>query len=201
VTATTHKTLRGPRGGLILSIEKYAKAIDKAVFPYSQGGAINHQIAGKALCFSRAAEPAFRDYALQVVRNASVLADAMIESGARVVAGGTENHMFLTDVRSIDDDLTGKEAATLLDEMGITLNRNAIPFDPRSPFITSGIRIGTPSVTTAGMKQEQMVVLGRVIVEILRQRHDPAVLDQLRPIVNELIEGFPAYPVEFNGYV
>ena len=201
VTATTHKTLRGPRGGLILSTEEYATAIDKSVFPYAQGGAINHQIAGKALCFRLASEPAFRDYALQVVRNASVLADAMIESGARVVAGGTENHMFLTDVRSIDEELTGKEAATLLDEMGITLNRNAIPFDPRSPFITSGVRIGTPSVTTAGMKQEQMVVLGRVIVEILRQRHDATVLDQLRPIVNELIDGFPAYPVEFNGYV
>jgi len=201
VTATTHKALRGPRGGLILSTEEHAKAIDKAVFPYAQGGAINHQIAGKALCFKLAAEPSFRDYALQIVRNASVLADTMIESGVRVVGGGTENHMFLSDVRSIDDDLTGKEAGILLDEMGITLNRNSIPFDPRSPFVTSGIRIGTASVTTAGMKQEQMIVLGRVIVEILRQRHDPAVLDQLRPIVDELISGFPAYPVDFNGYV
>lgn len=109
--------------------------------------------------------------------------------------------MFLTDMRSIDDDLTGKEAATLLDEMGITLNRNAIPFDPRSPFVTSGIRIGTAAVTTAGMKQEQMAVLGRVIVEILRQRDDASVLNQLRPIVDELIDGFPAYPLEFNGYV
>ncbi len=201
VTATTHKALRGPRGGLILSTEEYAKVIDKAVFPFAQGGAINHQIAGKALCFKQAAEPAFADYATQIVRNASVLADAMIESGARVVAGGTENHMFLTDVRSIDEDLTGKEAGILLDEMGITLNRNSIPFDPRSPFITSGIRIGTPSVTTAGMKQEQMVVLGRVIVEILRHREDPSVLDEFRAIVKELIDGFPAYPVEFNGYV
>jgi len=201
VTATTHKTLRGPRGGLILSTEEYAEVIDKAVFPFAQGGAINHQIAGKAHCFKQAAEPAFADYATQIVRNASVLADAMIESGARVVAGGTENHMFLTDVRSIDEDLTGKEAGILLDEMGITLNRNSIPFDPRPPFITSGIRIGTPSVTTAGMKQEQMVVLGRVIVEILRHRQDPSVLDEFRDIVSELIEGFPAYPVEFNGFV
>ena len=200
VTATTHKALRGPRGGLILSTGEHARAIDKSVFPYAQGGAINHQIAGKALCFKLAAEPSFRDYALQIVRNASVLADTMIESGVRVVGGGTENHMFLSDVRSIDDDLTGKEAGILLDDMGITLNRNSIPFDPRSPFITSGIRIGTASVTTAGMKQEQMIVLGRVIVEILRQRHDPAVLEQLRPIVDELISGFPAYPVEFNGY-
>ena len=201
VTATTHKALRGPRGGLILSNEKYAKAIDKAVFPYVQGGPINHQIAGKALCFKQAAEPEFAQYASQIVRNASVLADTMIESGAEIVSGGTENHMFLTDMRSIDDDLTGKEAATLLDEMGITLNRNSIPFDPRSPFVTSGIRIGTASVTTAGMMQEQMAVLGRVTVEILRQRDDALVLDQLRPIVDELIDGFPAYPLEFNGYV
>ena len=201
VTATTHKALRGPRGGLILSTEEYAKAIDKAVFPFSQGGAINSQIAGKALCFKLAAEPSFAQYATQIVRNASVLADAMIESGARVVSGGTENHMFLTDVRSIDEDLTGKEAGVLLDSMGITLNRNAIPFDPRSPFITSGIRVGTPSVTTAGMKQEQMVVLGRAIVEIMRQRNDASVLDHLRGVVDELIDAFPAYPVEFNGYV
>lgn len=201
VTATTHKALRGPRGGLILSTEEYAQAINKSVFPYAQGGAINHQIAGKALCFKQAAEPAFTAYATQIVRNASVLADTMIEAGARVVSGGTENHMFLTDVRSIDEDLTGKEAGILLDEMGITLNRNAIPFDPRSPFITSGIRIGTPSVTTAGMKQEQMIMLGRAIVEILRHREDRSALDQLGEIVKELADGFPAYPVDFNGYV
>jgi glycine hydroxymethyltransferase len=200
VTATTHKALRGPRGGLILSTEEHAKAIDKSVFPYAQGGAINHQIAGKALCFKQAATPEYAQYANQIVRNASVLADTMIGAGARVVSGGTTNHMFLTDLRSIDDELTGKEAASLLDAMGITLNRNAIPFDPRSPFVTSGIRIGTPSVTTAGMMQEQMVVLGNAIVEILRRRKDPAVLDQLRGRVDELARAFPAYPVEFNGY-
>jgi len=200
VTATTHKALRGPRGGLILSTEEHAKAIDKSVFPYAQGGAINHQIAGKALCFKQAATPEYAQYANQIVRNASVLADTMIGAGARVVSGGTTNHMFLTDLRSIDDELTGKEAASLLDAMGVTLNRNAIPFDPRSPFVTSGIRIGTPSVTTAGMKQEQMVVLGSAIVEILRKRNDPAVLEQLRGRVDELARAFPAYPVEFNGY-
>ena len=200
VTATTHKALRGPRGGLILSTEEHAKAIDKSVFPYAQGGAINHQIAGKALCFKQAASSEYAQYANQIVRNASVLADTMIGSGARVVSGGTTNHMFLTDLRSIDDELTGKEAASLLDAMGVTLNRNAIPFDPRSPFVTSGIRIGTPSVTTAGMKQEQMVVLGKAIVEILRKRNDPAVLEQLRGRVDELARAFPAYPVEFNGY-
>ena len=201
VTATTHKALRGPRGGLILSTEEHAKAIDKAVFPFGQGGAINHQIAGKALAFLQCSTPEYRQYATQIVRNASVLADTMIGAGARVVSGGTENHMFLVDLRSIDEELTGKEASALLDRMGITLNRNAIPFDPRSPFITSGIRIGTPSATTAGMKQEQMVTLGNAIVEILRKRNDTAVLDQLAARVSELAAAFPAYPVEFNGYV
>ncbi len=201
VTATTHKALRGPRGGLILSTEEYAKAIDKAVFPTSQGGAINHQIAGKALCFKQAASEEFADYARQIIRNASVLADTMSVEGSRIVSGGTENHMFLVDLRSIDEDLTGKEAATLLDSMGVTLNRNAIPFDPRSPFITSGIRIGTPAVTTTGMKQEQMVTLGSAIVEILRKRSDAAVLEQLGGVIAELAEAFPAYPLEFNGCV
>lgn len=201
VTATTHKALRGPRGGLILCEAEYAKAVDKTVFPYAQGGAINHQIAGKALCFKQAASPEFATYAQQVVRNASVLADAMIGAGARIVSGGTTNHMFLTDLRSLDEDLTGKEAGILLDDMGITLNRNSIPFDPRSAFVTSGIRMGTASVTTAGMKQEQMVTLGDLIVEILRKRNDALALDQHRQTVAELAAAFPAYPVEFNGYV
>jgi glycine hydroxymethyltransferase len=201
VTATTHKALRGPRGGLILCTEEHAAAIDKAVFPYAQGGAINHQIAGKALCFKQAATPEFAAYALQIVRNASVLADTMTAAGARIVSGGTENHMFLTDLRSIDEDLSGKEAATLLDAMGVTLNRNSIPFDPRSAFVTSGIRIGTPSVTTAGMMQEQMITLGTAIVEILRKRNDPNVLQQLSGRVAELANAFPAYPDDFAGYV
>lgn len=201
VTATTHKALRGPRGGLIMCREEYAKAIDKAVFPYAQGGAINHQIAGKALCFKQAATPEYSTYAHQVVRNASVLADAMSGAGARIVSGGTDNHMFLTDLRSIDEELSGKEAASFLDEMGITLNRNSIPSDPRSAFVTSGIRIGTPSVTTAGMKQEQMVTLGNAIVELLRKRNEPVALDHLRARVAELAADFPAYPADFNGYV
>lgn len=201
VTATTHKTLRGPRGGLILTTEEHASAIDKAVFPYSQGGPINNQIAGKALCFKQAAEPSFAQYTTQIVRNASVLADSMIEAGARVVSGGTENHMFLTDVRSLDVELTGKEAGILLDKMRITLNRNSIPFDPRSPFVTSGIRIGTAAVTTAGMKQEDVMLLGRVIVEILSKRHHQPTLDNVSEIVDELIEGSPAYPMDFNGHV
>jgi len=172
VTATTHKALRGPRGGLILCKAEYAKAIDKAVFPTSQGGAINHQIAGKALCFKQVASPEYAEYAAQIVSNASTLADTMTARGVRVISGGTQNHMFMIDLRSIDEDLTGKVAATLLDDMGVTLNRNAIPFDPRSPFVTSGLRMGTAAVTTAGMKAEAMVTLGNVIVDILVNR-DP----------------------------
>jgi len=201
VTATTHKALRGPRGGLILSTEEYAKVIDKAVFPMAQGGAINSQIAAKALCFETAATEDFRLYAGQIVRNAAVLADTMAAEGARVVSGGTDNHMFLTDMRSIDEELTGKEAATLLDDMGITLNRNSIPNDPRSPFITSGIRIGTPSVTTAGMKQEQMTTLGSLIVEILRKRNDESGLAGLKSRVAELDAAFPPYPAGYAGHV
>lgn len=201
VTATTHKALRGPRGGLILSTEEYAAAIDKAVFPAAQGGAINSQIAGKALCFEIAATAEFRNYAGQIVRNAAVLADTMSAEGARIVSGGTDNHMYLTDMRSIDDDLTGKEAATLLDDMGITLNRNSIPNDPRSAFVTSGIRIGTPSVTSAGMKQEQMTTLGRLIVEILRKRADESALQGLKAQVVELAEAFRPYPAGYSGHV
>ena len=201
VTATTHKALRGPRGGLVLSTQEHAAAIDKAVFPMAQGGAINSQIAGKALCFQIAATPEFRSYAGQIVRNAAVLADTMSSEGARIVGGGTENHMFLTDMRSIDDDLTGKEAATLLDRLGITLNRNSIPNDPRSAFVTSGVRIGTPSVTTAGMKQEQMTTLGSLIVEILRKRADEAALEGLKAQVAELAAAFPPYPDGYSGHV
>ena len=200
VTATTHKALRGPRGGLVLCREEFAKRIDKAVFPLVQGGAINHQIAGKALCFKLAGEAGFEAYAHQIVSNASTLAETMSSEGARIVSGGTDNHMFLTDLRSIDEDLTGKDAATLLDESGITLNRNAIPFDPRSPFVTSGLRIGTPSVTTAGMKEQQMTTLGTRIVKILQNREDEAVLKQLQEDVSELADGFPAYPDDFTGH-
>ena len=201
VTATTHKSLRGPRGGLILSKEELGKAIDKTVFPYAQGGAINHQIAGKALAFERAAQPEFADYAAQIVANAVALADAMAAEGARIVSGGTENHMFLVDLRSLDEELTGKEAATFLDAHGITLNRNAIPFDPRSPFITSGLRIGTPAATTTGMKEDDMATLGRAIVGLLASRDDEAAVATLQKDVDALIEAFPAYPEGFKGYV
>jgi glycine hydroxymethyltransferase len=201
VTATTHKSLRGPRGGLILSKSEYAKAIDKSVFPYAQGGPVNQQIAGKALAFKKASEPAFAGYAAQVVTNAAVLAGAMAGAGARIVSGGTENHMFLVDVGSIDPELTGKEAGIFLDRMGITLNRNAIPYDTRSPFVTSGIRIGTPAVTSTGMKDAEMVTLGESIVALLRDRNDAVAVASIKPAVDDLITTFPAYPTDFPGYV
>jgi glycine hydroxymethyltransferase len=201
VTCTTHKALRGPRGGLVLSTEEHAKAIDKAVFPAAQGGALNQQIAAKAVCFKEASTPEFSAYAHQIVRNARVMAETMVDDGVRIVSGGTDNHMFLMDLRSIDEDLTGKDAATLLDGLGITLNRNAIPFDPRSPFVTSGLRIGTPAATTAGLKQEQMVTVARLIVGALRRREDPVALKEVAAAVAELTEAFPSYPPDFPGHV
>jgi glycine hydroxymethyltransferase len=201
VTATTHKALRGPRGGLILSKAEYAKAIDKAVFPMSQGGAINHQIAGKALCFKQAASPEFAQYAAQIVGNASTLADTTAARGLRVISGGTDNHMFMVDLRSVDEELTGKEAATLLDNMGVTLNRNAIPYDPRSPFVTSGLRMGTAAVTTAGMKGAEMVTLGNAIVDILVDRDDDSALAKAKATIDELTAAFPSYLSDFPGYV
>jgi len=200
VTATTHKALRGPRGGVILSKEQFAKQIDKAVFPFAQGGPINNQIAAKALCFELAGRADFKTYSNQIVRNAKVLAGAMDDEGLRVISGGTENHMFLVDLRSLDPELTGKEASQFLDDHGVTLNRNSIPFDPRSPFITSGLRLGTPSVTTAGMMQEQMVLLGKLIVEILRKRIDPYSVKLYTDQIRELADAFPAYPGDFAGH-
>ncbi len=201
VTCTTHKALRGPRGGLILSKEEYASVIDKAVFPMGQGGAINSQIAAKALCFELAGRPDFADYAHQIVRNAGALADTMASEGARIVSGGTENHMFLTDLRSLDEELTGKAAAKLLDAHGVTVNFNAIPFDPRKPFIASGIRIGTPSVTTAGMKEPEMERLGRLIIDLLRSRDDEVALKDIADKVADLAAEFPGYPADFVGHV
>ncbi len=200
VTATTHKALRGPRGGLILSRGEYASAIDKAVFPMGQGGAINNQIGAKALCFEMASRPDFAEYAHQIVRNASALAATMAGAGARIVSGGTDNHMFLVDLRSIDEDLTGKAAARRLDEAGITLNFNAIPFDPRKPFIASGLRIGTPSVTTTGMREPEMERLGALMMAILHESDETA-LKELAGDVAELSAEFPGYPAGFSGHV
>ncbi len=200
VTATTHKALRGGRGGLILADEEFGKKINSAVFPLAQGGALFNQIAAKAVAFRVCMTPEYRAYAHQVVRNASVLADTLSSEGLRVVSGGTDNHLFLVDTRSVDADLTGKTAATLLDDLGITLNRNAIPNDPRSPFVTSGLRIGTPAVTSVGMKQEQMVTIGRLIAAALRDRDDDVVRKEVRAAVAELTTAFPPYPEGFRGH-
>ena len=193
VTATTHKALRGPRGGLILCKEEYAKDIDKYTFPGAQGGPLNNQIAAKAVCFKEALTEEFQHYSQQIVNNAIALSDSFKEQGLRVVSGGTTNHIVLVDTRSVDDDLTGKEAGILLNSKGITLNRNAIPFDPRSPFITSGIRMGTPGVTTCGMKEEELRKVGFLITEILKNRSDEKKLQDLENEVKALAESFQPY--------
>ncbi|MCP3913714.1 MAG: serine hydroxymethyltransferase [Actinomycetia bacterium] len=193
VTFTTHKTMRGPRGGCILSRAEYAAAIDKAVFPGSQGGPLEHAIAAKAVAFREAADPSFREYASQVVANAAALGDALAGHGFRLVSGGTDNHLLLVDLRTFDADLTGKQAQESLDRAGITLNRNSIPDDPRSPFVTSGIRIGTPSVTTQGMKEAQMVTIADLVARALRAFDDDTALDAIRAEVNSLCSGFTPY--------
>ena len=193
VTATTHKALRGPRGGLILSKEKFAKEVDKNIFPGAQGGAINNQIAAKAVCFKEALTDDFKIYAQQILKNAKALSDSFISEGLRVVSGGTSNHIVLVDTQSVDSELTGKDAGILLNDLGITLNRNAIPFDSRSPFVTSGIRMGTPAVTTCGMKEEQLTKVGALISNILKNRNDESVLKELKNQVNDLATTYQPY--------
>ena len=193
VTATTHKALRGPRGGIILCKEDFAKDIDRNIFPGAQGGPLNNQIAAKAVCFKEALSPEFREYTKQVKNNAAALSASFQEQGLRVVSGGTENHLVLVDTRSVDDELTGKEAGILLNEKGITLNRNSIPFDPRSPFITSGIRMGTPAVTTCGMKEEELTKVGYLISEIMKNRSDNKKLDGLEKEVRDLAMSYQPY--------
>jgi glycine hydroxymethyltransferase len=194
VTFTTHKTLRGPRGGCILTTAEHAAAIDKAVFPGWQGGPLEHVIAGKAIAFREAADPSFAAYAHGIVANASHLAEALVTEGFRLVSGGTDIHLMVVDLRPFDADLTGKQAQATLDEAGITLNKNAIPDDPRSPFVTSGVRIGTPSVTTQGMGPTEMTQIASLIARALRGRDDPAVLTAVRAEVAALCARFPAYP-------
>ncbi len=194
VTFTTHKTMRGPRGGCILSTADLAAAIDKAVFPGQQGGPQENAIAAKAVAFAEAATDEFRAYAAQIVANASALAESLASEGFRLVSGGTDNHLLLVDLRPFDADLSGKEAQTVLDEAGITLNRNSIPDDPRSPFVTSGFRIGTPAVTTQGMKEPEMVEIGRLIAATLRFRGDEAAIAAIRDEVRQLCRPFAPYP-------
>ncbi len=194
VTLTTHKTLRGPRGGAILCREDLAKKIDSAVFPGLQGGPLEHVIAAKAVAFAEAARPEFRGYAAQVVANAKALAGALSDEGFRLVAGGTDNHMLLVDLRPFDAELTGKEAQEVLDRAGITLNRNTIPDDPRSPFITSGVRLGTAAETTAGMGPHEMRTVARLIARTLRAPDDEGEIAAVRAEVAALCAGFQPYP-------
>lgn len=194
VTFTTHKTLRGPRGGCILCTSEHAAAIDKAMFPGLQGGPLEHVIAAKAVAFREAADPSFKDYAAQVVANAQALAEALADHGFRLVSGGTDNHLMLVDLRAFDAEVTGKQAQSVLDDAGITLNKNTIPDDPRSPFVTSGLRIGTPSVTTQGMTEAEMPVIAELIRRALAHREDDAELKAVREDVASLCSRFRPYP-------
>src|SRR5438876_84521 len=192
VTTTTHKTLRGPRAGMILAKAVYGPAIDKNVFPGIQGGPLMHIIAGKAVCFLEAMQPEFRDYAKQIVVNARVLAETLTSEGFRVISGGTDTHLMLVDVFS--KGMLGSEAEKALGEAGITVNKNAIPFDTNPPMKPSGIRIGTPALTTRGMKETEMRQVGRWISEVLHHRTDTSVLGKIRKQVLQLAEAFPLYP-------
>ena len=191
VTTTTHKTLRGPRGGMILCKEKYAKAIDKAIFPGIQGGPLMHVIAAKAVAFGEALQPEFKVYAQQVIDNAKALAAALQEKGLTIVSGGTDTHVMLVDVRNTG--LTGKEAEHLLDEVGITCNKNTIPFDPASPFVTSGIRLGTPALTTRGLQVKDMEEIADIIATVLKNPEDKAVHEAASKRVAALCEAYPLY--------
>ena len=194
VTFTTHKTLRGPRGGCILSTEALAKKIDSAVFPGNQGGPLDHVVAAKAIGFREALDPGFAGYAERIVQNANALADALVNQGFRLVSGGTDNHLLLVDLRTFDEDLTGKEAQEVLDLGGVTLNRNTIPDDPRSPFVTSGVRMGVASVTTQGMGVEEMAKIADFTARILRQRHEADAVKAIAEEVADLCGQFPPYP-------
>jgi glycine hydroxymethyltransferase len=194
VTLTTHKTLRGPRGGAILCGSGLAKAVDSAVFPGLQGGPLEHVIAAKAVAFGEALRPEFKDYAARVVRNAAALAQALTVEGFRLVAGGTDNHLVLVDLRSFAPDLTGKVAQEVLDRTGITCNRNAIPNDPRPPFVASGLRLGSAAETTAGLGETEMVEVASLIARALRGREDEHELADVRGAVRELCGRFDPYP-------
>jgi glycine hydroxymethyltransferase len=190
VTTTTHKTLRGPRGGLILTNdEELSKKINKAIFPGIQGGPLMHTIAAKAVCFKEALSDDFKEYQKQIVKNAKALADTLISEGFKLVSGGTDNHLMLVNLT--DTGVTGKEAEKMLDEVGITVNKNAIPFDTKSPFITSGIRIGTPASTSRGFKEEDMVEVGKLIALTIKDFDNSA--DEIRKRVQALCDKHPLY--------
>jgi glycine hydroxymethyltransferase len=192
VTSTTHKTLRGPRGGLVLCRERHAKDLDRALFPGVQGGPLMHIIAAKAVCFREAMAPAFVDYQRQIVANARRLAASMIEHGFRLVSGGTDNHLLLVDVFS--KGLTGKVAEAALGKAGITVNKNAIPFDQNPPMVASGIRLGTPALTTRGMREAEMDQIGDLIARVLGAPDDDRAIGTVRTEVERLCRRFPLYP-------
>jgi glycine hydroxymethyltransferase len=191
VTSTTHKTLRGPRGGIILCRAEFAKKIDSAIFPGIQGGPLMHIIAGKAVAFKEALMPEFKAYQQQVVKNAKVFAAAIEKRGFRIVSGGTDNHLFMVDLRP--KNITGKDAAALLDTVKITVNKNLVPFDTQPPTVTSGVRIGTPAITTRGMKEAEMELVAQFIDEAIVNRDNPAALDKVRAGVAALTRKFPIY--------
>jgi len=192
VTTTTHKTLRGPRGGMILCKDaEFGKQFNKAIFPGIQGGPLMHVIAAKAVALGEALQPSFKDYAKQVIKNAAVLADELTKDGFRIVTGGTDNHLMLVDLTS--KNLTGKEAQNLLDEVNITVNKNTIPFEPRSPFVTSGIRLGSPALTTRGFKEDDMKEVADIIALVLDNPEDGSVKDQARTRVAALCKKYPLY--------
>jgi glycine hydroxymethyltransferase len=193
MTLTTHKTLRGPRAGAILCTADLAEAIDKSVFPGLQGGPLDHVVAAKAIAFAEAMTPEFKEYAHQIVRNASALAEALAGHGLRLVSGGTDNHLMLVDLRSFDEDLSGKKARLALDRAGISLNENTVPDDPRPPYITSGLRIGTPAVTTQGMGEAEMATIASLIHRVLVGREDEAEIAAVRSEVLALCAGFTPY--------
>lgn len=193
VTTTTHKTLRGPRGGLILCKAEHAKTVDKAMFPGTQGGPLEHVIAAKAVAFKEALEPSFTDYCRQVVQNAKALAEALMGKGVQIVSGGTDNHLMLCDLRSRSATLTGKVAEQALDRAHITVNKNTVPKETQSPFVTSGIRIGTPAVTTRGMREAEMVRIAGLIDRVLAAPEDAAVTTAVQREVHEMTSAFPLY--------
>ena len=193
VTTTTHKTLRGPRGGLILCKAEHAKTVDKAMFPGTQGGPLEHVIAAKAVAFLEALRPSFKDYCVQVVKNAQALAGALMERHVHVVSGGTDNHLMLCDLRTRNAMLTGKVAEQALDRAGITVNKNTVPKETQSPFVTSGIRIGTPAVTTRGMEEAQMVQIAELIDRVLAAPEDASVTAAVKKEVHAMATAFPLY--------
>ena len=191
VTTTTHKTLRGPRGGMIMCKEEYAKAIDKSIFPGIQGGPLMHVIAAKAVAFGEALQPEFKEYAKQVIVNAQTLANALQQEGFTIVSGGTDTHVLLVDLRTVG--LTGKVAEHILDEVGITCNKNTIPFDPESPFVTSGIRLGTPALTTRGLNAEDMKEIASIIALVLKHPEDTEAQEKAKQRVAKLCKQYPMY--------